>query len=340
MKEITLKIKPDFTKYVNVNRWFSYPCNFYIIIGGRGIGKTTGMNIHNVGSYIKSGSEFVYCRRYITELKKAKSLLNPLVNDVKTQGMGNGLVAWNVKGVRLGYGVALTGQQTLKSGVDFTKCDVLVFDEAILPTKGSYKYLPNEVEMLFELISTVFRDRKNYKVFILGNNADIFNPYFAYFNIPRFERQYIDRERGIYCELCQNSPALLEAESQTPLYKLTKGTTYGDYHYDNKVLIKSNAKIGVKSPKAKLACRFVYNDFTINFYRQNWNDWFVELRDKKIVDDKSYVLFEDNKPNYLYIDRLRKDDVGKLLSICFYENYITYESDKASTLMEMVMEVL
>lgn len=338
-KEITFKFKPDYTKFVNVNRWFSYEdIHWHIIVGGRGIGKTTGLNFHNVGDFIKRGSEFVYSRRYITELKKTKSMIPALVNNAKCNGLGHGLIQWSVNKTRIGYGVALTAQQTLKSGVDFSNVDVMVYDEAILPRGGGYRYLPNEVEMVFELVSTIFRNRKNYHVFILGNNADMFNPFFAYFNIPKFENIYIDKKRGLHCELCRNSPALIEDEKQTPLYKLTQGTGYGDYHYNNQVLGLEDTKIGVKGPKDYFVCRFVYNNFTINLYRRDWNDWLAELRDKVIADDKAYILMENNKPNYLYIKKMR-EDIGHILTICYYKKYLSYTSSECASIFDLIMEV-
>lgn len=339
LTSITLKIKEDFKKYVNVNRWFSYDyLHFFLIIGGRGIGKTTGLNIHNVKDFIRNGDEFVYCRRYITELKKAKSMLPALVNNCKCVGLGHGLLQWEVNKTRIGYGVALTAQQTLKSGVDFSRVHTLVYDECILPNGGSYRYLANEIEMLFELISTIFRDRTDYNIFLIGNNADMFNPYFAYFNIPRFERNYIDKERGIYCELCQNSAELAEAEKKTPLYKLTQGTSYGEYHYNNKVLTSVEGKIGLKPLNAKLECRVVYNNVTMNVYRANFHDMFVELRDKVIKDRDAYVIMENGKPNYLYIDLLRKSDMYKIIQICYYNNYVTYDSERTAAVFSMFME--
>lgn len=339
--KITLKIKEDYSKYVNVNRWFSFDyCNIFEIIGGRGIGKTTGLNIHCVKDFIKNGNEFVYARRYKTELKKAKTMLNPIVNGVKCVGLGDGLIQWEINKARVGYGVSLTTQQTLKSGVDFSKVNTLIFDEFVLPPGGSYRYLPNEVEMIFELISTIFRDRTDYKVFILGNNADMFNPLNSYLNIPRFDSIYIDKDRGIYCELCKNSPALIEAEKKTPLYKLTQGTQYADYHYNNAVLANVKGEVGVKSPCAKLVCRFVYNDFTINYYRQAYDSWFAEARNKVIKDDKSYIIMEDNKPNYLYINQLRKDDISRLINVCYYNGYIVYDDVKTIQLFDLIMEAI
>lgn len=338
---LTVKIKPNFKKYYNVNRLFSYEgISFYLIIGGRGIGKTTGLNIHNVMDFKKRGNEFVYVRRYIAELKKSKGMFDPILNKVKCQGLSNGLMQWEVDKVRIGYGCALTAQQTLKSGVDFTKVNTLVFDEAILPRIGMYRYLENEIEALFELISTIFRDRTGYRVFILGNNADIFNPYFEYFNIPTFEHSYMDKDRGLYCELAQNSAELAEAEKQTPLYKLTQGTQYFDYHYNNKVLIDDAKAIGPKPLNCTLMCRIVINDYTLNIYGTRTVKIYVEIRDKIIKDTFTFVLFEDNNINYHYLRELRGGDVGKYISTAYYTGNATFQDEKAYALFNMMLEAI
>ena len=337
--KIELKIKPDYKKYVNVNRWFSYPCAFYLIIGGRGIGKTTGLNIWNIGDFIKNGNEFLYVRRYITELKKTKTMFDPIINNsVTVQGLSHGLFEWRVGKTRIGYGGALTAQQTFKSGVDFSKVTTLVYDEAILPRGGSYRYLENEIEMLFELISTVFRDRVGYRVFILGNNADIFNPFFDYFKIPKFDKQYIDVERGLYCELAKNSAVLLEAEQQTPLYKLTKGTQYWEYHYNNKVLTVENTRIGPKPMNSQLICRLIINEYTLNIYRYKISEMFVELRNKKIKDSYSFVILENDEANRHYIKEYREADLSKFIRMAYFTGNALFENDKADALFKIFLE--
>ena len=339
--EVILKIKPDFTKYWNVNRLFSYDgISFYLVIGGRGIGKTTGLNIHNILDFKKKGNEFLYVRRYMEELKKTKSMFDPLVNKIKTQGLSRGLMQWQVDNTRLGYGAALTGQQMLKSGVDFTKVNTMVYDEAILPRGGNYRYLENEIEMFFELVSTVFRDRKGYRVFILGNNADLFNPYFEYFNIPKFERSYMDVDRGLYCELAKNSAALLESEAQTPLYKLTQGTQYFEYHYNNKVLSTENTRIGPKPLNTTLICRIVINGLTLNLYRYRISGMFVELRDKPIEDRYTYKILDNNEPNYHFIKEFKDSDISRFVNMAYYTDNTLFESDKAHAIFKIFLETI
>ena len=78
-----LKIQPDYTRFVNINRYFSMDnMNVFILTGGRGIGKTTGLNIHDLQEYMNKGNEFVYIRRYKTEIIKAKTMLDPLCDGI------------------------------------------------------------------------------------------------------------------------------------------------------------------------------------------------------------------------------------------------------------------
>ena len=338
---LSLKIKPDWSKYYNVNRLFSLDgISFYVIIGGRGIGKTTGFNIHNLLDYMGNGREFVYVRRYITELKKTKSMLEPIANGIRVQGLTNGAFQWEHEKTRIGYGLALTGQQTFKSGMNFSNVNTFIYDECILARGGAYRYLSNEVEMLFELISTVFRDRKGYRVFLLGNNADMFNPYFEYFKVPKFERSYKDPSRGLYCELASNSPALLEAEMETPLYKLTQGTQYGEYHYNNKVLINTHVVVGEKRPTDQLIGRLVYNTVTMNIYRRGIDFVFIERREKVIKDKYSYVIMEHGEQNYMYVRELRSSDLFRFVEACYFTDAAVFDDEKTGAIFAEVMELL
>lgn len=340
---LSLLIKPDYVKYVNVNRWFSYNgINFYVIVGGRGIGKTTGLGIHVLQDYLKDGSEFVYVRRYIKELQKAKGFLAPIANpDPKVIGLSTGAYMWCHNKQRIGYGLALSSQQSFKSGFDFRNVKTLIYDEAILKRGGMYRYLDNEVEMLFELISTIFRDRTGYRIFILGNNADVFNPYWQYFKIPRFERNYIDKERGLYCEMASNSPVLLEAEKETPLYKLTQGTAYFKYHYENEILgHKNEIRIAPKPMKCILLCRFVANEYTLNIYRSKPSEIYIEIRDKVIKDDKSFIIMSDMELNYYHVTELRSMDIYKFISHMYYLDGAVYESELAYAVFSNVMELI
>lgn len=341
IEPLTLKIKPDSVHFINMNRYYSMTdINVFAITGGRGIGKTTGVMIHCVQDYINNGDEFIYVRRYKPEIIKAKSLLDSIANRITTKGLGPGTFEYQYQGVRIGYGTALTVQQSLKSGVDFSKVKTLIFDEYVLPPAGAGRYLPNEIELIFELISTVFRARKDYRIFFLGNNTDMFNPLFAYFNVPIFKFSYCDKKRGLYCEMAKTKEELRKIEEETPLYKLTYGTNYAKYHYDNEVLSTVNGVIGKKNPKAELMCRLIYNGQTLNIYRNKLDELFIEHREKRIDDDISLELVDNNRPNYLNIDIYRHSQYKSIIDICYYAKKLIFNSQKAIQLLDYIMEVL
>lgn len=341
INKIELLITEDYVKYFNVNRLYSHQdLTTFVLIGGRGTGKTTGLLIKSLKNFRNNDEQVVYLRRYKSEIKKAKEVFNPIVAGVKTKGIGEGAFEYVINGKRLGYGLALSLQQTFKSGIDFTKVTTLIYDEAILQRGGTYRYLSNEIEFLLELISTIFRTRKNYKVFIIGNNADVFNPYFEYWNVPTFKGSWFDRVRGLYCELIPTKAELLEVEKETPLYRLTKGTNYGNYHYDNEVLATSKGKIAPKDYRAVLMFRLVFNKQTLNIYRQRGNTLYVEWKDKVINDSISFIILENNSQNYYYIKTFMQSDLCTLVRIWYYDNRVIYHNAKAieifSTFMEMI----
>ena len=257
MKNSPIILKPS-PIYFNFNRIFSYQhCSTFILIGGRGIGKTTGFAYKAAKDFLKSGEQFVYIRRYKTEAGNSKDLFSKVMKDVAIRGIKAGAYTYNYKKEVMGWCIPLTTAPTFKSGVDFSKVTKICFDEAILPRKGTYRYLPEEITAFFEIVSTITRTRTNYKIFIIGNNADLFNIYFDYFNVPKFDNIYVNKERKLYCELSKINPELLDLEKETPLYALTKDTAYGDYHYNNKVLVSNTYRLDVKQAIDKLLIRIV-----------------------------------------------------------------------------------
>lgn len=336
-----LKIQPDYTRFVNINRYFSMDnINVFVLTGGRGIGKTTGLNIHCLQEYINKGNEFVYIRRYKTEIIKAKTMLDPLCDHISCKGTGSGTFEFQYGGVRIGYGISLTASLSVKSGMDFSKVTTIVFDEYILPPGGNIRYLKDEITMIFELISTIVRARTNYKIFFLGNNVDMFNPLFAYFNVPFFKYSYTDKERGLYCEMAKTKQELYVEEQKTPLYKLTQGTDYAKYHYENEVLKTAKGTIGEKDRNAKLMFRLIYEGTTLNIYRNKVDELYVEFRDKVISDDISLELMKNNRPNYYNITLFRNHAYKGILDICYYAKRVIYNNDKAIQLLDYIMDLI
>lgn len=339
--KIPITLKADYEKYLNPNRYWGLPFNFYILVGGRGIGKTTGFAMRCLQEWNKNGSQFVWVRRYKTEYSKIHELFDPIADGVTTNPIGKGGLEYKFNGERIGFGITLALQSTFKSGVDFSKVTNFFFDEAILMPGGKIQYMKGEADQLLELVSSVFRDRTNYRVFIFGNNLDIFNPYFAYFHVPSFKGSFADMERGLYCELIKDKEAFIEAQKKTPLAKLTKGTSYYDYHYLNEVLVPNDSvELGSKENNDRLLFRLVADQKTINIYQHGVHQFFAELRNKPIVDDISFTIIKDGKINYYFQRLLKTSAVGKVLSKKWFKGEIVCDSIDCKAVMATLMESL
>lgn len=336
--KLHLKLNNENKIYYNANKCYSYNMFFNDILGGRGIGKTTTFLIKTCQDYNKDGSQFVYVRRYKPELKQflKKDTLCSIADGITYKGDGSGGYEFHFMDDIVGYGITLAQQSVYKSS-NFPRVKTIIFDEQTLK-KGNYHYLPDEVSTFFELVSTIFRTREGCKVIVLGNNVDLFNPFFAYYNIPKFDRIYTDKQRGIYCELAENSPQLLEMEKKTGLYKLTNDTLYGDYHYKNKVLTNTEYKIGNKPNQCSLLARFVFNNETVNVYNYYDKDYkiYCERKDKIITDNKTYFVLNNNSPNYYYID-LYRHSIKNYVNRQYYNDNIIYSDDKCGALINYLI---
>lgn len=337
ISQMVIKKKINVELYWDFPRVLSYGAFLMVSMGGRGIGKTTQPKIWCLEHFKNTGFQFMYVRRYKSETVLLKDFLDDCVDGVKFVGDKNDGGSYNWNGYRLGYLVALSVAQNYKSK-NFDNVDTIIFDEAIIKQSISQRYLKNEVELLFELISTVFRNRKGCRVIILGNNLDFFNPYCEYFKVKVFNKKYYDKERGLYIEYCDNSPALIEIEHETPLFKLTKGTAYNKYHYENEVLTNDMVENSPKRQTDKLIFRIILNDYTLNFYARDNQRMFIESKNKQIKDNFSIVIMENgNEINWYYFNYF-KDKYQKYVLYMYYDKQCDFGDNNAQALMSMLID--
>lgn len=333
-----LKITLNCNKYWNINKCLSYNKMFNVIMGGRGIGKTTQIMIWCIMQRLTKGKKFVYLRRYKPECGQQKGLMTKYLDNVQFVGDGeNGGTYYYGKEV-IGYLKCLAVSSDYKS-VDFDDVEYLIYDEAILMPGQPKRYLKGEIEVLLELISTIFRTRSGYKVFILGNNLDFFNPYCQYFNIDVFNKVYVGEE--MYIEYADASPELVTAEKETPLYKLTKGTSYHEYHYNNEVFTTSNREIKELPKNASYRFGIKINQYTLRFYAIANDDSYIVDTTKKIINDNSLItLYENNELNYFFLNQIKQGGIKNIILYYFYHNRLYGTSQEVNSLLDMLLEVI
>lgn len=255
--------KIDTSIFYNYDRVMSYNAMLNIIIGERGVGKSYGIKKHVIKRFIKTGEQFIYVRRYETEIKKLlrnNKFFEDICNDPELSMFtltcnGNRLL---VNGKVAGYAIPLSKSSTYKSD-PFPKVSNIIFDEFLI-NNNTYHYLENEPVQLMEFIETIGRLR-DIKIFMLGNNTTIVNPYFAYFkiNVP-YNSEIKTYKDGLILVNYIKNEKYREVKKSTRFGKLVSGTRYGDYAIDNKSLLDNDNFKAKKTANSKYFCTLIVNN--------------------------------------------------------------------------------
>ena len=274
----------DYAKVLSYNAMFNF------IIGERGVGKTFGAKRYVINKFLKKGEQFVYLRRYKTELKESAGDTSKFFGQLEEFYPENkfkiaGEKIMNGKQV-MGYALPLSVANILKS-TSFNKVTTIIFDEFIID-KGCYHYLQNEVEQMLDLVETIARLR-DIKVFFLGNAISITNPYFTYFNLGLpYNSDIKTYKDGLLLVNYIKNMKYREVKHKSKFGKLIEGTNYSKYAIDNEFLRDSKTFIKKKPPTAQHYFIFKYNNETYGV----WNDWKNgEIFFSKDYDSQCPIIF-------------------------------------------------
>ena len=199
-------------KYYSLTNILKENCDYNLIIGERSNGKTYACLHHAIEDYVKNGNASAYIRRWKEDIqgKRAETVFSSLNENNVISQMTNGEYD-NVVYYRGKFFLALYDNDTHKMQASkkpfcyaFSLSDVehdkstsyptiknIIFDEFIT----RQYYLPNEFVIFMNVLSTIIRDKKDVKIFMLGNTVNKFCPYFdemGLTNIPTQKQGTID----------------------------------------------------------------------------------------------------------------------------------------------------
>lgn len=222
------------SEWYDVNKTLSHNCLLNFVTGPRGVGKTYSAKRRVIKNFLKKGEQFVYLRRYDTELKKGQIEL--FFEDIACEFTDCEFVVkdgkFYINGMVAGYYLPLSKAAQYKS-VPFPYVTIIIFDEFIID-KGMLRYLPNEVITFNEMYSTIARLR-DVVVLFLANAITFTNPYFVYYGLSLQQGQRIVKKGDILLELVDNA-AYREKASNTRFGKIIAQTEYGKYAIENEFL--------------------------------------------------------------------------------------------------------
>lgn len=329
--------------YYDISHILTYNAYFNFLIGERGVGKTFSSKKFVINKFLKKGEQFIYLRRYKTEIDKAK---NTYFHDIAYQYPDHTFKSqgdkFYVDDKICGYAVPLSTTNILKS-VCYNNVTTIIFDEFIID-KGCYHYLNGEVKTFLEFCETVFRLRDNVRVLFLANAITQTNPYFLYFDlaIPKNKEKNIALFKNglILMQIMQNTE-YRKVKEKSKFGQLIAGSEYGDYAIKNDFLRDNNNFIEKKHG----ACCF---SFAFIFENQTFGVWFnYDLGRVFISSDYDphtpYIFtttLENHRPNTLLLKNAKKYNCWALLIQQFKLGNLYFENIKIKNITMQLLKII
>ena len=277
------------------------------VIGERGVGKSFQAKKFVISDFLKNGNEFVYIRRYKTELDNAyEGFFDQLQNEGLFLDHTFRIAASKKKIDKFycdkevcGYGVPLSTANILKSA-SFPKVKTLIFDEFLIDN-GTYHYLRNEVTQFLDIIETIARLR-DVRVLLLGNAITISNPYFDYFKLGLpYNSEFRTFKDGTILVNYIKNPVYREKKKSTRFGALIDGTEYGEYAIDNAFLRDNDSFLAKRDKDARVYSTIVLKGSKYGIW-QNWKTGFVYISKDFEPSNPCVFVFDinDHTENTIY----------------------------------------
>ena len=322
--------------YYNFDKLFSYNFLIAFVIGERGVGKSFNSKLAVLKKFIRTGEQFLYIRRYKTELDTALSNFwddlqaNGYFDDLKLEvKKSKMLTKFLCDGEVCGYAVPLSTANILKS-TPFPNVSTIIFDEFLLDTGGTYRYLKHEVTMFLDVIESVGRLRDNLKVILLGNALNVHaSPYFAYWDLelPQNGSEFRSFKDGAIVVNYIRNLEYRKAKKASKFGKLIDGTEYGKYAIDNEVLRENNSFIQKRPNSSVFEAVIVVNGINLGIW--NGHDGYMYLSEKYDPNTVYKFVFDYNDHTEGTIFENARDNMWMHMVIRAYkQGWLRFESQK------------
>ena len=190
-------------RYYSLKAILSKDAQYNMIFGERSNGKTYAVLRYGLEQYIKNESQIAIVRRWRDDFtgKRGSTMFDAIVQNGEvsklTRGEWTGIYYYGSRwflcrfegGKRIvaenpfAYGFALTSMEHDKSTA-YPNIRTICFDEFI----SRNAYLPDEFVLFMNVISTIVRQRKDVKIFMLGNTVNKYCPYFDEMGIKHLKQ--------------------------------------------------------------------------------------------------------------------------------------------------------
>lgn len=326
--------------WYNPKKTLTHNALYNLIIGARSVGKSYNVLMMCIDKFKKTGKQFVYLRRYATELDESKEtifdqiIIDNQYPDDKITFEGD---CYFLNGQLMGFAMALTKAKSYKSSA-YPNVWVIIYEEFIIEEDGHSHYLKGEVKKFLGFYMTIDRYR-GVKVFFLGNNYTMFNPYTIYWKIDSPNgRALVKAKKGsILLELI---PDTIKEHHDSQFAKIIEGTDFAEYAIHNKSYVDNNTFVAKKTDKANYFFGFIYEGEKYGV----WRDFSVgKLFVSKDIDPYNKILYsmtnDDHRPNTVLLRSISKSGHFKLFIECYKDGDVYFENMKIKSITLEVIKM-
>lgn len=323
--------------YYNFDKLFSYNFLLAFVITERGLGKTFGSKVAMLKKFLKTGEQFIYIRRYKTELDSA---LATFWSDLQSNGYfedynlevrkSKMLTTFLCNGNVCGYAIPLSTANILKSTA-FPKVKTIIFDEFLIDDTGLYKYLKNEVTMVLDLIETVARLR-DIQVIFLGNALSITNPYFAYWDLELpYNSEFKTFKDGMIVVNYAKNEEYRKVKKASRFGKLIDGTSYGRYAIDNEMLKDNKHFIEKKPSEAHFFGLLIINGMNIGVWNSRNGHLYMSEKFEPNTYNKFACDYTDHTEDTMFLNA-RENYVLRICIRYYKQGLLRFENQKVKNI--------
>lgn len=331
----------DDSKYYNINNLLTYNALFSFVVSPRGNGKTYNAKRWMIKDFLKNGNQFVYVRRFDSELDTKKLFFNDIMEEFPDVEFAvEGYMAY-INGEVAGYFIPLSKQQNFKS-TPYPKVNKIIFDEFIKTETGFNRPLKNEVILFLDLFETIARSRDNVRAVFLGNRVSTTNEYFMYFGLePDPNKRFNKFRKGLIVVEMFTNNNFIEDKKDTRFGQLIKDSQYSKYAIENEALQDKNTQFIDKNKPKDCKYRFTLSDDNnyLGVYYSS-NEGIIYIDNKYDINYPVHYTIDRDKYNnkVKYIKYHKMDKIMDIFRRQYINGNVRFNSSETAFVMEGILK--